>query len=290
MTRRDRLVVLAVLAAGLLAAFWFLVLGPKREEAGSLAEQIAAQEQRLDAARAGAGAALQAKRRYERDYAAVAELGQAVPADDDVSSLVYQLDHAARSAKVDFRSLKLGEATGNTGRPPAATTPPAPAQQAAPAQGSEQKAGSQTPAQPPAAPPSPAPATQAAAASLPPGASVGPAGFPTMPFAFTFDGSFFDMQRFFVRLDRFTRVRRGQVDVRGRLLAIDAFRITAGRDGFPDVKADIDATAYVLPPGEGLTNGATAQGPTSIASRGAAGGSAGPAAPAVATPLIGSGR
>jgi hypothetical protein len=42
-----------------------------------------------------------------------------------------------------------------------------------------------------------APATQMASAALPPGAVVGSAGLPTMPFDLKFEGSFFHMSDFF---------------------------------------------------------------------------------------------
>lgn len=269
MTRRDRIVVGVIALAAVLAGFWFLVLAPRREEAGRLSDQIAEQQERLTAAQARAQAAETAKARYEADYAAVAKLGQAVPADDDVPSLVYQLDTAADRTRIDFRSLKLSSNSGNGGT------------------------GGGAAASGPAAPGAGAPATAAAAAQLPPGASVGPAGFPTMPFSFVFDGSFFDMQRFLDRVTAFTRVRANDVRVRGRLLTIDEISLAAGRKGFPQVSATVQATAYVLPAGESVTNGATPAGPRLVSERTApagaggagAGSPAGAPAATAATPL-----
>ena len=63
-----------------------------------------------------------------------------------------------------------------------------------------------------------------------------------------FNGSFFDMESFFADVQRFVRVNGDRVDVRGRLLSIDGFALTAGPGGFPAVKADISATAYLLSP------------------------------------------
>jgi hypothetical protein len=105
-----------------------------------------------------------------------------------------------------------------------------------------------------------------------------------MPFSFEFEGSFFAMQKFLGRLDDFTKVADGGVEVRGRLLAVDSFELTASRSGFPAVSASIKATAYVLPPGEGLTGGASPSGPAP-----ANGGAAG-AAPAAAAITTGDGR
>ena len=51
--------------------------------------------------------------------------------------------------------------------------------------------------------------------------------------------------------------------MRGRLITIDRIVLGASRDGFPKVHADITATAFVVPPDEGLTGGATPAGPAS---------------------------
>jgi hypothetical protein len=218
MTARDRTVLLVVLAVAILGGAWFTVLAPKREQLKAVDAKIATEQTRLDKARAGEATAQAAKRDYERDYATVARLGKAVPTDDDVSSLMYQLESAADGARVDFRALKLA------GGPSSASTSS-----------------------------SSAPATQAAAATLPPGATVGTAGFPTMPFSFVFDGDFFAMQRFLRKVDAFTQVKGTQVIVSGRLLTIDGISLAESRDGFPKVKATLSATAYLLPAEEGAT-------------------------------------
>jgi hypothetical protein len=69
-----------------------------------------------------------------------------------------------------------------------------------------------------------------------------------MPFSFVFNGSFFDMETFMRDVNRLVRVNGTRIDVRGRLLSIDGFALTAGPGGFPKVKANISATAYLLSP------------------------------------------
>lgn len=257
MTTRDRLVVIVLVAAAMLGAFWFLLLAPTRKEASDMRGKVIAQEQRLAKARGAVAAAQEAKARYNADYAAVAALGQAVPADDDVPSLIVQVDRAADREGVSFRSLAL-DASGTAQQPSAPAPAPAPAP-SAPATGTEDKGKAPEASAPPAAP---APPTQAAASSLPPGASVGPAGFPTMPFTFEFTGSFFRLEDFLDRLNDFTRVQTdGDIAVRGRLLSVDTFDLKAAPSGFPRIAASVHATAFVLPPGQGLTAGATEAGP-----------------------------
>jgi hypothetical protein len=123
MTSRDRIVILVVLGAALLGGFWFAVLGPKRAEAGSLSAQLAAEQQRLDKAQTSATGAQRAKDQYVADYAAVANLGKAVPVEANVPSLLYQLDAESKGAKVDFDSISVGG--GAASAAPAAAASPA---------------------------------------------------------------------------------------------------------------------------------------------------------------------
>ena len=258
MTARDRMVVVVVLLAGALGGFWFGVLGPKRQEAADLKTRVAAAQARLDEARVTENAAGEARDRYAHEYATVARLGKAVPVDDDVPSLVFQLDSAAKRTGIDFRAVTLTQSAPAQAAPPPATAPEG----------------------------TPAAASAPAAATLPPGAAVGAAGLATMPFKFTFDGTFFGMQKFLRSVDRLTRTDGDDLSVRGRLLTIDGFSLTAGRKGLPHVKAQVAATAYLLPAAQGLTAGATPQGPSAAApspQQTAGGAPAAPPAPATAT-------
>ena len=256
MTTRDRMMIVAVLIAGLVVAGWFLVLAPQRDEASSLGGQIATQQQQRDAALADLAAGLAAKHGYAHDYATVARLGTAVPDDDNVPSLLLQVQQAATASKIDFRSLKVGQASGA-----AAPPPPAPA---------------------PTTSTDPAAATQAVTATLPPGAAVGAAGFPTMPFSFEFTGSFFHLSDFMGRLERFLVVRNRELAVSGRFMTLDGISFSAAPSGFPRIQASIAATTYLVPASEGVTDGATASGPAAAATTPAPATASSPAAPATA--------
>jgi hypothetical protein len=252
MTQRDRTLIGVVLAALLLAAAWFLVLAPQRKEASRLSGDVAAERQALTQAQTDAAAGLAAKRDYDRAYTTVARLGAAVPEDDNVASLLLQVERAADASRVDFRELQAGQASGAVAAPP---------------------------------PVDPAAATQSATATLPPGAAVGAAGFPTMPFSFTFTGDFFRMSDFIGRLERFLVVRNSRMLVRGRFMTIDGIALTASPDGFPRIQANVAATTYLLPASQGLTDGATAAAPA--ASAGSDGSlPSGPMGVATATPMV----
>jgi hypothetical protein len=241
-TARDRTVLIVVGLVALLGGFWFLAIGPKRKEASDVAAQVTTAQSRLDTAQASAASADAARKQYSTDYATVARLGKAVPVDDDMPSLVYQLSHTAKVNHVDFRAIKLT----STGAAVAAPTGVAAA--VASANGNT-SASSATPA-----------ATVTPA--LPPGAVVGTAGFPTMPFSFNFTGSFFHMQRFLKAIDGLTALQGKSINVKGRLLTVDGVGLKAGPKGFPDVDATVAVTAYLLPADEGLTAGATPGTPT----------------------------
>jgi hypothetical protein len=250
-TARDRIIIVVVLVVAALGAFWFVGLAPKRKEAADLQSKIDVAAKQVTDAELKASQARQAKARYTKDYAEVATLGKAVPKSDALPSLIYQLQAAARGARINFNSLKLTASSAG------AATPSPPAATAAAAKGSGASTGSTSSSTSPStATPSTsksAPATQAASVALPPGATIGSAGFPTMPFSFVFNGTFFDMEHFLRDVQRFVRVDGERVDVSGRLLSVDGFGLSAGPGGFPNVKASISATAYLRSPADDVT-------------------------------------
>ena len=247
MTRRNSILLVAVAAVAIVGAYWMLALAPKREEAAAVDTKIAAKQAALAQAEAEVADYEAARKNYRANYSMVARLGKAVPADDDVRSLMVQINSAAGHSGVDFRTISVS----TQGAP---STGPAAAQQT--------------------------PGTKAP----PPGAStVGTAGFATMPFSFNFKGSFFELGKFFNRLDRFVAVRNGGLDVTGRLLLLNSITLTPDTEkGFPTLIADVSASSYLLPATEGLTAGATADSPTGNGTA-APGASPEPSAPATTT-------
>jgi len=272
------MVLAVVVAIAALGAFWFLVLGPRREEASKLSDKVATEQKRLQDAEQTVASGQAAKQAYPRNYATVARLGEAVPADSQVPSLVVQVNAAAHATGVDFRALKLTAGSGGT--PP--TPPPAPSSGSS--SSGDSKSGDKKGSSSSDSSTNQAAATQAAAAATPPGTVVGDAGFPTMPFSFTFQGSFFKLSDFFGRLERFIVATNKRVAVSGRLLTIDGIGLGPGNNGFPQIKAGVAATAYLLPTDQGLTAGAT---PGAPAAGGQAASTSAPttSGPATAGPL-----
>jgi hypothetical protein len=233
-TQRDRIMLGVIALVAVLAGSWMLAIKPKREEAGRLAEQASAAQERLDAATAALASAKQARAAYADAQKTVARVGKAVPADDDVATLVFQLERSARRAGIDFRSIDLAEGGG-----------------------------------------SPTPAGG-------PGTGAPAGGVTPVPFRMTFEGDFFDLRRFLSLVRSNAKIEGTKIDVRGRLLSVDGVSLVASRKGFPNIKAQIAASAYTAPvptaAAAGAADGAAATGGTAPATPDAS------AAPASATP------
>lgn len=183
LTDRDRKILLMLVPLAIVAAYWFLVLAPKRQEATKIQDQLTQAQSERDTAvqrLAGLGSA---KRNFAKDYATVIYLGKSIPTAVDMPSLMVQLDRAARGTSIRFLSIKAGARTSATG-----TTASAPA------------SGTTTPT------------------SSPSGSALD-----TVPLDFQFSGSYFELASFFHRMKRFVRVSNDRILVRGRLMTVNNF-------------------------------------------------------------------
>lgn len=222
MTKRDRTVIAVVLALALVVGAWMLVIQPRRQRAAKLGSQLSTVQSELSQAKSQVAKGEAARAAFGDSYTVLARLGEAVPADDNVPSLIYQIQSAASKAGVDFSSLTLTSTAASSSTNTSSS------------------------------------ATQS---TLPPGATVGAAGFPIEPFSFTFNGNFFHLSDFFGRLERFVMAGNRNISVSGRLMTLDGITLAPGPGGFPNITATISATTYLLPANEGLTAGATPLGP-----------------------------
>jgi Tfp pilus assembly protein PilO len=244
-TKNNTLLIAVAATAAAIAAFWFLALAPKREEAAKLETQIATKLAEVQTAQQTLSGYQKSKDGYSRNYATLVRLGKAVPEDDDVRSLLVQLDAEAGGTGVDFRTIQVGSSSAADS------------------------------------------STAADAAKVPPGAvSVGTAGFSQMPFTFSFRGTFGNLSQFFARMERFVTLRNEKMNVTGRLLRLESIDLQVDQSGFPNIRAQIGASSYLVPETQGITAGATAQGPattTPAATPAPAGGPAVPTTPATVT-------
>jgi Tfp pilus assembly protein PilO len=245
-TRSTKMMIPALLAVAAIAGFWFLVLAPKRDEIAKLDTDIAAQQTAADTAEAQAAGYEKAKANYRENYTMVARLGKAVTADDDVRSLIVQLDETAKRSKVQFKLLNVA---GGGGEASAKST------------------------------------TKNGLAPPPGTVPVGSAGFSSMPFTFAFTGDYFHLSNFFRRLERFVTVENERIDVTGRLLLLG--NITVAPDGETgNLKAQIGAATYLVPPTEGVA-GAPTPAPAAGGASGAAPASGGSGVPNTTATITG---
>jgi Tfp pilus assembly protein PilO len=122
MTTRDRIVLIGIVTLALLAAIWFMAVSPEREKASKLDAQVSAANGQLATAEGELANARQAQGRYSAAYASIVSLGKAVPPEQEVPSLVYQLDQASNHKRVDFSSIVAGGGSGASASSSAAST------------------------------------------------------------------------------------------------------------------------------------------------------------------------
>ena len=267
----DRAVFFGVGVVLLAAAFYFLLLSPKRERAAELSQQVSGLEAGVSEQEQVAAFGEQARRDFPEYYGRLVVLGKAVPEEADSASLLVQLNELAADARVDFRGITLGgDASGAGSSAPAATpaVPAAPPSGTVPTASGDSAAGSTETGVPAGSTDAPAGSTDAAAeataAELPLGAIVGTAGLSTLPYELTFRGGFFDIAGYIGGVDSLVQTEGGAKAalVDGRLLTVDGFALKGGSPGGdPELSASFMLTAYVTPPTEGLTAGATPGGP-----------------------------
>jgi hypothetical protein len=126
MTARDRMVLMVVSVLVVLAAAWLLVVSPERQKASQLGGQVTAAQAQLVTAEGQVASARTAQSQYSAAYTSIVKLGKAVPAGQEVPSLIYQLDQASNSKQVDFFSITSAGGTGASAGS-AASTPTTPA-------------------------------------------------------------------------------------------------------------------------------------------------------------------
>jgi hypothetical protein len=271
----DKKILMVVVGVVLLGVLWFGLISPKRAQLGELDGEVSTLQTEVTEKEQAATAAAGAQETYESDYRELISLGKAVPADDDSSSLIDQIDVLATDAGVEFIGLELtpGAGGGEAAPAPAPAAPAAPADPEAEAVDSagENAASGDVAAAAGAA----APATETAAATLPLGAAIGPAGLPVMPYTLTFRGSFFDVADFLAAIDGMVKTGPDGVTVDGRLLTVDGFDLHPDEDGSDALFVTLTVTSYVAPADQGLAGAATPTAPVAAGT---------PATPATSDP------
>jgi Tfp pilus assembly protein PilO len=220
---RTNKILIAVVAMGLaVCAFYFLALGPQRKQVAKLDTSIAAKQAEAAQAQQTLATYEVARKSYKANYATLARLGKAVPADDDVRSLLVQLEATSEGTGVEFQKIELGAGLAGADSSPAKTTP-----------------------------------TDGQLASAPGAIEVAGGALSAMPFTFTFTGGYFDLNTFFAKLEHFVTINNQKIDATGRLLRLESVAIGPSSAGFPNMQAQIGAATYLVPPVEPIAGAAT---------------------------------
>jgi hypothetical protein len=241
MTARDRIVIVGLAVLAVLAGAWLLVVAPEREKASKLASEVSTAQAQLATAESQVASASAAQASYQTAYASIVRLGKAVPADQEVPSLIYQLAQASNQKNVEFASITTGDGTSGAGASPTAGA--------------------------------------GAAASVSATASTGFRQMPfTFVFNGSFESLYNLFQQLdgFALRTSATGLR-----VSGRLLTVQSVKLgpatsssaASSKSTTEQLSGTITATAYVLPAGQTIAGGATSSGPagtvTQTASTGA---------------------
>lgn len=105
MTARDRLMLIGVIAAVILAGGYFAIVSPESQKATKIAAEVQAARGQLQSAEAQAAEASSARTRYGAAYASLVRLGPAVPASNETPSLVYAVNSVTNGGDVEFNSI-----------------------------------------------------------------------------------------------------------------------------------------------------------------------------------------
>ncbi len=260
MSSANRIIVVMLVVVALAAAFWLLLLGPQRQKADDLSDQVDHAKASLAESQSQAAEAAAARREFPADYQQLVVLGKAVPESDDTSSLIAELNTVSGRSKVRFNGIAIGDSAGSATATSSAAPTPAPSTPAPSTPPSGDTASGSSAAVPAAATVVP---TEAAAALLPIGATIGTAGLGVMPYDLSFSGDFFHVADFISGLDSMVHTKGTHVAVDGRLMTLDGFALNGDPDlGFPHLDATFAVTTYVTPAAQGITAGASPSGPS----------------------------
>ena len=238
MTKRDRLMLMAVLAVALLGGFWMLVLSPQRKAATEAEAAVATAQSALATAQQQLDAGRKAQSAFRRDRTTIVKLGRVVPETDDIPTLLTNLETLGKKHKVKFTSYNVNSAGGGTST--TAASGGAPAKSSSTNTGSATATGSRS--------------TDAVAPVFPPGSVEISGGLGRTPIEVELQGTYFNLEKYLRAVQRFAILSQKQTTTKGRLMVVDAFsyEFLEGEDNqdslHPKLKAKLSASVYFAPP------------------------------------------
>lgn len=215
MKRRDQLLLVGIVAVLALAIFYVGLLQPKLKQSKALAKTLTAVQAQRAQAQTTLAAAQAAQATYVSNVTTISSLTPAIPATDSTSTLLRELNSAARSAGVDFSTITLSGGGGGSAAPAAPAAPSAP--------GAHAPAASTTP-------------------PIPPGYSAGGAT-PSVGYTLAFVGGYLKLEKFLAAVQHFVAVDNGTPRATGRLLNVQAISVQKGA-------VTMTVTGYLLAPSD----------------------------------------
>jgi type II secretory pathway pseudopilin PulG len=239
MTTRDRMVLMTLVVLAVLAGGWLLLVAPERQQAVQAQTLLTTTRQQLQTAQTQAAEARGAQAKYTTAYASLVSLGKAVPAEQEVPSLIYQLDQLSNQRNIDFNSISSGTGSAGSG-------------------------GSS--------------ATSASAAATLTGFTPMPFTFVFKGSFFGLYHLLHQVDGFVVRTTaNGVRVSGRLLTIQGADITLE--NNATGGAASERLTATITATGYVLPASQGLTGGATAAGPAGTSAAQSTSAAAAPSSP-----------
>jgi Tfp pilus assembly protein PilO len=108
MTGRDRIVLTVIVVMAVLAGGWLLVVSPERKQATKVTAEVEKAKSELSSAEGQLASARTAQTQYAAAYASIVSLGKAVPATQEVPSLIDQISQATNEKDIEFSSIVAG--------------------------------------------------------------------------------------------------------------------------------------------------------------------------------------
>lgn len=115
MKRRTIYIVAALALIAVVAASWFLLISPLRAQIAETDAQIQAQQQNLITARAKLAQMEQTRRQAEQNQAELIELNKMVPSQDELPSLLLQIQDLATESGIEVMSISPSKGAGGNG-------------------------------------------------------------------------------------------------------------------------------------------------------------------------------
>lgn len=118
MKKRDFWILAGLGVVVLVVAWYFLIIGPKRDEISRVDSELQAEKQKYDADAVKVKRLDEERASAKQTFGEMLKLNKLIPADSQVPSMIVELQQSANEAGIDFMKIEPGDAVpgsnGNT--------------------------------------------------------------------------------------------------------------------------------------------------------------------------------